>query len=101
MGLFDLLFVKQKAVGRIYSMHGVGDAHRDMAEVAISENRYEVYARQPGDRAILILRTRPPLVALITREPSFSGGAPDIIIRAVYEADDDPCETAASLAEFE
>jgi hypothetical protein len=98
MGIFDWLLGRRRDFGRIYCGNGVSPAHARAAEDAIAENRYSVYA-STADRtsSVLILATAPPLVAMISRSPSFSGGAPDMIVGAVYEPKGDPRAFAEQL----
>jgi hypothetical protein len=98
MGIFDWLLGQRRNLGRIYCGHGISPTHARATEDAIAENRYSVYASTADrTRAILILATAPPLVAKISQSPSFSGGAPDIIVGAVYEPKGDPLVLAQEL----
>ena len=92
-------FLRKRKFGRIYSMHDVGPSVRDPAERAISEGRYRIYPKRRDDRTILILATERPLVALVEYHPSFGGGAPDMIIQAVYECDGSADDLADQLAD--
>ena len=88
MVLLHWLGGRRQGVGRIYSGQGVSPAHARTAEEAISGNRYTVYASTPDrSRAILVLRTLPPLVAKVSRDASFSGLTTDLTINAVYDPD--------------
>lgn len=90
-------FGRRKAHGRIYSMISVPEALRLEAESAISESRYVIRANLSDNRFVLIIQTNPPRAAIIKREPSLGGAAPDMIIQAVYCGDAEA--TAASLIE--
>jgi hypothetical protein len=71
------------------------------AEDAIATDQYTIHtSTKDRRRAVLILRTTPPLVASISREPSFSGGVPDLIVQAVYEPKGDPALFAQELWEM-
>lgn len=103
MGVLDWLFGRRRAkYGRIYCMRNVLPAHADAAQSAISSDRYTVHASHNGGaRAVLILSATPPLVALVRREASMSGGAPDLVVTAVYDVTGDPAVLAAELWEYE
>ena len=70
--------------GFVHTSRSVNPELSKIASEAISTNRYVVRSAH-GGKAILVLKTRPlPLVAVITRVESLMGGAPDVIIDAVY-----------------
>lgn len=90
--------LNRREYGRIYSTHAVPSHLSDAAERAISENRYRVHGKR-DHQSVLVLQTSPPLVAVIERQPSPTGGAPDMIIGAVYEPDGDPEQLADDLSD--
>jgi hypothetical protein len=101
MGLLDRLFGGRPKFGSVYCGHGVKPAHAQAAEEAIASNQYVVHtSTKDQSSAVLILKTEPPLIALISREPSFINAVPDIIIRAVYDVRGDPVAQAQDLWEM-
>lgn len=97
MGLLDRL-LGRTGMGRVYSADSVVPRYRDMAESAIAGNKYSVHATR-GPRSVLVLRTQPALIALISREPSLTGGAPDMLIHGVYSTDKGVEKAAEEIAE--
>jgi hypothetical protein len=71
--------------GRIYSLWSVDRSLAEIAEKAIAANKFKIIGVDNQQRVFMVTEEAPRLVAIISREPSMSGGAPDLVVRAAYD----------------
>lgn len=86
MGWPGTLFGRREATGTIYRMKSVDPNLGEFAETAIAASRYKVFATLGDNRSVLMIKTDPPLVALIERQSNGLGHVPDMIIQQVFLA---------------
>ncbi|MDB5707259.1 MAG: hypothetical protein JWN66_4375 [Sphingomonas bacterium] len=84
--LISSLFEKSNPGPRVQSMPGVAPALAHAAEAAIAQGRYRIYDPRPDGRAVLLLATKPRLIASVRKDKDAPG---TIMVESVREADAD------------